>query len=165
MRRWTGGVHRISRWLLLGLGIVACAEKQGEPELRFQVQHWDLVLGSTLPHPPEGRRVVASPIPTGIRVTGAVVLPDPCDKVEARLEPGEDTLRLRVRVLSSQSNAERCGGGNREEVNYYEAEIRNLTPGTYRLHVFHDFVGHRGAAPTDEPRHELVLDESVQVPE
>jgi hypothetical protein len=94
-----------------------------------------------------------------------VVLPDPCDKVEARLEPGEDTLRLRVRVLSSQSNAERCGGGNREEVNYYEAEIRNLTPGTYRLHVFHDFVGHRGAAPTDEPRHELVLDESVQVPE
>ena len=50
-------------------------------------------------------------------------------------------------------------------MNYYEAEIRNLTPGTYRLHVFHDFVGHRGAAPTDEPRHELVLDESVQVPE
>jgi hypothetical protein len=151
------------RWLLLGLGLAACAEKEGEPQLLFHVQHWDLISGSTLPHSPERRRVEVSPIPTGIRVTGAVVLPDPCDKVEAVLEPEPRALRLRVRVIGDPSHGEKCGVGSRAEVGYYQADISGLAPGTYRLLIFHDFEGRSAAAAAQGPSREVVLDDSVQV--
>jgi hypothetical protein len=103
-------------------------------------------------------------MPAGVRVTGAVVLPDPCDKVEARLEPGPSALRLRVRVIGNQSHGERCGVGSRAEVDYYEAEIRGLAPGTYRLQVIHDFEGRSAAAAAQGPSREVVLDDSLEIP-
>lgn len=157
--RWT------VRWLLLGLGLAACGEKEGEPQLRFHIQHWDLISGSILPHPPERRLVEVSPIPAGIRVTGAVVLPDPCDKVEAGLEPGSRALRLRVRVIGNPSHGEKCGVGSRAKVGYYQADIRGLAPGAYRLLVIHDSEGRSAAAAAQGPSREIVLDDSVQVPE
>jgi hypothetical protein len=148
--------------LILGLGTAACTDR-GEPQLHFEVKHWDLITGRTLPHPPEARRVEVSPIPTGIHITGAVVLPDPCDKVEARLEQRQDSLRLRVRIVGSSSHGVKCGVGSRAEVDYYEAEIGGLSPGTYQLQVLHDFGRRTTAAPAGGPSREVVLDQSVLV--
>jgi hypothetical protein len=131
------------------------------PQLHFEVKHWDLITGRTLPHRPEARRIEAKPIPAGIGITGAVRLPDPCDKVTARLEQGKDSLRLRVRIIGSSSHGVACGVGSRAEVDYYQAEISGLSPGTYQLQVLHDF-GQRTATGSDVGSGEtVVLDQSV----
>lgn len=130
--------------IVLPLMVIGCSEPGERPSAEFAVIHTDPVPR------PAGNPGQLPPEPTTadggagmIRVRGIIGMPDECDDLGA--EVASDSLRLILRIIVRGSRAHRsaCGPSDGSIMAEYEAAIRGLEPGVYRLHIHYDYRGVR----------------------
>lgn len=126
--------------LLLAFALSACGEPKAEPGVEIQVVHTDEVGGAGRPDrlAPE----LASPLvqADGLVVWGIILVPDPCDKLLARIESDTPAVLLHVTARLAHGRRARCGIGERTTLLQYRAILGTTPPGARRLRVVHDYT-------------------------
>lgn len=124
--------------LLLAFALSACGEPKAEPGVEIQIVHTDEVGGAGRPDrlAPE----LASPLmqADGLVVWGIILVPDPCDKLRARIEPDTSAVLLRVTARLSHGRGG-CGIDERTTLLQYRAILGTTKPDARRLRVVHDY--------------------------
>lgn len=125
----------------------ACSRTTDGPAVRFRVTHIDQFgdPGS----PAVDGQALADPVSTGttLSVNGFILVPDQCDRVNARLQRDSTILLLRIQARLSSGHEGTCGAEGKVTVMQYTADLVNLPPGTYRLRVMNEYRGLRAADP------------------
>jgi hypothetical protein len=140
--------HRLLHACVLLALCSACSRTPEPLGVRFRVTHTDQVgdPGS----PGAGSHALAAPVYTGdmLSVNGFILVPDRCDKVDARLQHDSTVLLLlRIQARLSSGHESTCGAEGKVTVMQYTADLLNLQPGTYRLRVMNEYRGLRAADP------------------
>lgn len=130
--------------------LLLCSACSGMPDgvhVRFRITHIDQVGGPGSSG--DVAQALAAPVYAGnsASVNGIILVPDRCDRVDARIERDSAVLLLRIEARLSSDHDGACDAGGEVTVMQYTADLVNLPPGTYHLRVMNDYRGLRPGDP------------------